>query len=97
MGVLVSHSQRLKKAPRSIMLVLKSSHVSSSIPTDHLHFSLKNAQEMLKRNMTNEEVEAFEANLAKKKSGELSTTSMLENFEVTLHWVCEGFSSTGLW
>lgn len=52
---------------------------------------------MLKRNMTNEEVEAFEANLAKKKSGELSTTSMLENFEVTLHWVCKGFSSTGLW
>ena len=39
---------------------------------------------MLKRNMTNDEVAAFEANLAKKKLEELSTTSMLENFEVTL-------------
>ena len=52
---------------------------------------------MLKRNMTNEEVVAFEADLAKKKSEALSTTSMLENFEVTLRWVCEGFRLTGLW
>lgn len=97
MGVFVSHSQRLKKAPRSIILVLKNSPVSSSIPTDHPYFSLKNAQEMLKRNMTNEEVVAFEADLAKKKSEALSTTSMLENFEVALRWVCEGFRLTGLW
>ena len=46
-------------------------------------YSTEVCQEMLKRNMTNDEVAAFEANLAKKKSGELSTTSMLENFETT--------------